>query len=93
MAKGISNFQIENALKNVNDGDIDDDSVGVFPSNHMNKFIDHAGMMSEKKEKYPLVIANTDSSEKGGEGGGGHTCGVDTILSQNRTFSCLILLS
>ena len=71
MAKGISNFQIENALKNVNDGDIDDDSVGVFPSNHMNKFIDHAGMMSEKKGKYPLVIANTDSSEKGGGGGGG----------------------
>ena len=68
MAKGISNFQIENALKNVNDGDIDDNSVGVFPSNHMNKFIDHAAMMSEKKEKYPFVIANTDSSEKGGGG-------------------------
>ena len=92
MAKGISNFQIENGLKNVNDDDIDDDSVGVFPSNHMNKFIDHEAMMSEKKGKYPFVIANTDSSEKGGRGGE-RTCGVYSILSQNRTFSSLILLS
>ena len=66
MAKGISNFQIENALKNMNDDDIDDNFVGVFPSNHMNQFIDHAAMISERKGKYSSIIANTDSSEKGG---------------------------
>ena len=66
MANGISNFQIENALKNMNDDDIDDSFVGVFPSNHMNKFIDHTAMISEKKGKYIFVIANTDSSEKEG---------------------------
>ena len=33
----------------------------------MNKFINHAAMMSEKKKgKYPFVVANTDSSEKAG---------------------------
>ena len=66
MAKGISNFQNENVLKNMNYDDIDDNFVGVFPSNHMNKFIDHAAMISEKKGKHLFVIANTDSSEKGG---------------------------
>ena len=31
----------------------------------MNKFIDHAAMISSKG-KYPFIIANTDSSEKPG---------------------------
>ena len=51
MRKRISNSQIENALENTNDEDIDDDFVGAFPSNHMNKFINHAAMISEKKRK------------------------------------------
>ena len=32
----------------------------------MNKFIDNAAMISEKKGKYPFVISNTDSSENVG---------------------------
>ena len=33
----------------------------------MRKFIDHTSMISEKKpRKYPFVIANSDSSGKGG---------------------------
>ena len=66
MSKGINNFQIENAIKNIGEDDLDDNFVGVFPSNHLNKFINHAAMISEKKRKYPFVIANTDSSEKDG---------------------------
>ena len=66
MSKGISNFQIENAIKNLGDDDLDDNFVGVFPSNHLNKFINHAAMIFEKKGKYPFVIANTDSNEKNG---------------------------
>ena len=31
----------------------------------MNKFINHAAKISEKKGKYPFLILNTDSSEKG----------------------------
>ena len=64
--KGITNFQIETALKNINDPDIDDNSVGVFPANHMNRFINCKSMISEKKSKYPFIIANTDSSDKAG---------------------------
>ena len=55
MSKRISNFQIENALKNMEDGDII--IVGVFPSNHMNKFINHAAMMSEKKGKISICCS------------------------------------
>ena len=66
MSKGISKLQIENALKDMKDEGIDDNFVGVFPSSHINKFINHAAMISEKKGKHPFVIANTDSSEKGG---------------------------
>ena len=59
--EGISNFQI---------GEIDDEDllknfVGVFPSNYINKFIDHASMISDKV-KYPFIIANTDVSDKPG---------------------------
>ena len=39
--------------------------VGVFPSNYMNRFIDHASMISNKG-KYPFIIANTDNNEKPG---------------------------
>ena len=66
MSNGISNFQIEEAFKNIEDKDINDNFVGVFPSNYMNKFIDHESMISEKKGKYPFLIANTDSSSKEG---------------------------
>ena len=38
----------------------------VFPANQMKRFIDYKTMMSEKKGKYPFIIANTDSSDKGG---------------------------
>ena len=62
---GISNFQIENAIKNIGDYDLIDNFIGVFPSNYMNKFIDHASMISDKG-KYPFIIAKTDSSEKQG---------------------------
>ena len=61
----ISNFQIENAIKNIGDNDLIDNFVGVFLSNYMNKFIDHASIISDKG-KYPFIIANTDRSEKQG---------------------------
>ena len=54
MSKRISNFQIENALKNMNNEDIHDNFVGVFPSNHVNKFFYHAVMIFEKNGKISL---------------------------------------
>ena len=65
MSKGKSNLKIENAIKNVGVDDSDDHFVVVFPSNHMNKVINHAAVISEEKGKYSFVIANTDSSEEG----------------------------
>ena len=47
MSNGISNFQIEEAFKNIGNKDINDNFVGVFPSNYMNKFIDHKMMISD----------------------------------------------
>ena len=66
MVDGINNFQIEEAFKNINDEDVDDNFVGAFPLNHTNKFIDLVSMISQKNEKYPFVVANTDSSSKCG---------------------------
>ena len=48
MEQGISNFQIENAFENIKDTDIDDNFVGVFPANHMNRLIDCKWMISKK---------------------------------------------
>ena len=62
---GISNFQIEDAFKKIGDEDLLENFVGVFPSNDMNKFINHAAMISDKG-KYPFIIVNTDPSNKPG---------------------------
>ena len=40
MSKGISNFEIEKALKDIGDPDIENNLVEVFPANFMNRFID-----------------------------------------------------
>ena len=50
MTEGITIFQIEEAFKNIGDEDIDNNFVGTFPSNYMNKFIDHASMISKKNK-------------------------------------------
>ena len=64
MSEGISNFHIEEALRNINNPDINDNFVGAFPANHTNKFIDYKSVISEKEGKLPFLIANTDSSDK-----------------------------
>ena len=53
MSNRTGNLQIEKAIRNIGDEDLDDNFVGVFPSNHMNKFINHAAIRYlRKKEKY-----------------------------------------
>ena len=63
---GISNFQIKEAIAKIDDKDLLENFVGVFPSNYMNKFINHAAMIEDKKGKFPFIIANTDRSDKKG---------------------------
>ena len=55
MSEGISNFQIEEALRNLNNPDINDNFVSAFLANHMNKFIDYKSMISRKKRKTSLL--------------------------------------
>ena len=62
---GISNFQIEEAFKKIDDQDLLKNFVGVFPSNYMNKFINHVAMINDLG-KFPFIIANTDESSKSG---------------------------
>ena len=50
MSEGISNFQIEEAFKDIQDEDINNNFVVVFTSNYMNKFIAHKMIISEKRE-------------------------------------------
>ena len=66
MSKGVGDFQTENAIRNIEDDDLNDNFVGVFPSNYINKFINYSTMISSKKSKYPFVIANIDSAERDG---------------------------
>ena len=48
MSKGIANFQIETALKNISYEDLNDNCVSVFPTNELNRFIDYKSMISGK---------------------------------------------
>ena len=62
---GISNYQIEEAFKKIDDENLLDNFLGVFPSNYMNKFINHVAMIWDSG-KFPFIIANTDASDKPG---------------------------
>ena len=62
---GISNTQIEKALKDIDDPDLLKNLVGVFPSDYLNKFVNHAAMINNSG-KYLFIIANTDESKKEG---------------------------
>ena len=84
---GISNFQIESAIKNIGDDDLIDNFVGAFPSNYMNKFIDHASIISDKG-KYSFVIAKTDNSEKPGV----HWWSILDIEPKTDIFSFILLV-
>ena len=65
MSKGISNFQIENGIKRIMDEDLDNNFVVVFPSNQMNKFINHVVMTSEKKASIPSLLLTLTAVKKG----------------------------
>ena len=40
---------------------MDNNFEDAFPSNYMNKFIDHPSMILKKKGKYPFIISKTDT--------------------------------
>ena len=63
---GISNDEVVKFFENVEDDDIKENFVGVFPSNYINKFISFHEMVKEKNKKYPFIIMNTDRADKDG---------------------------
>ena len=87
MSKGISDVQIEEAFRNIDGSDINNNFVGAFPSNHMNKFIDHKLIISEKKGKKPFIRANTDHSSKRGT----HWWSILNIVPKSNIFFLILL--
>ena len=77
----ISNFQIEETFEKIGDEDLLENFAGVFPSNRVNRFINHAAMISESG-KYPFVIANTDADNKQGV----HWWSILDIKPRNNIF-------
>ena len=54
MREGVSNAQLENATESIGDDDLNDNFVGVFPSNRISKFINHSAMIFSKKKEISL---------------------------------------
>ena len=64
---GISNEAIDDFFKKIDDKDLQNNFIGVFPSNLTNKFISHHSIIKTKpKVKYPFIIMNTDRSDRDG---------------------------
>ena len=61
---GISNFEIGKIFKMADNNDLEQNLVGVFRSNKMNKSFNITKVM--KGKKYYFLIANTDKSDKAG---------------------------
>ena len=85
---GISNFQIEDAIKRIGDKDLLNNFVRVLPLDHMKRFINHSAMIEEKKGKYPFIIANTDDSDKKGT----HWWSISNIEPKNEIFFSILLV-
>ena len=49
MSKGISNIEIEKSFKEINNDDLNENFLGVYPSYKLNKFIMFEKMMPGKK--------------------------------------------
>ena len=64
---GISNETIDDFFEKVDDKDLENNFIGVFPSNLTNQFISHHAIIKTKANvKYPFIIMNTDRSDRNG---------------------------
>ena len=86
MTKAISNFKIELVFKEINNNDLKENFVGLFPSNRINKFIMFERMMPGKK--YPFIISNTDRSYKNGT----HWWNILNVSPKSKLFFILLEL-
>ena len=65
MSREITNFEIEIIFKEMNNADINDNFLGVFPSDKIKKFVMFEKMMPEKK--YSFIISNIDRQDQPGQ--------------------------
>ena len=86
MTKAISIFKIERVFKEINNNDLNENFVGLFPSNRINKFIMFERMMPGKK--YPFIIPNTDRSYKNGT----HWWSILNVSPKSKLFFILLEL-
>ena len=84
MTKGISNFEIERVFKEINNDGLNENFLGVFPSDKINKFM-FERMMPGKK--YPFIIWNTDCSNKNGT----HWWSILNISPKSEVFFFILL--
>ena len=74
MNRGILNVKIEKAFEKLNNDNINDKFVGVFPANHItlwviflqtiyhiNRFINYKTITLEKKGKYPFYLLSSQT--------------------------------
>ena len=64
MPNGISNFQIEETIKKLNDDDLSSNFAGVFPSDEKQIKTDYKQIINQKTGKYPFFVSNTEDSTK-----------------------------
>ena len=64
MPNGISNFQIEETIKKLNDDDLSSNFVCVFPSDEKHIKTDYKQIINQKTGKYPFFVSNTEDSTK-----------------------------
>lgn len=62
----ISKFDIEKVIKISNNQHLKNKFAGVYPSNHLNRFVDFHKPSPFQKVIYPYLISNTDRSDKTG---------------------------
>ena len=81
---GISNTEIEKAFRDIDDPDLLENFVGVFPSDYLNKFVSHAAMINTLVNiRSQLQILTTAKKKE-------HTGGACSILNPELTFFSLI---
>ena len=78
---GISNFTIEKII-NEDDDHLKANFVGVFPFNHIFRFVSFSGLVNEKNAPFPFMIMNTDRAGKQGT----HWWSFLEISSKNQIF-------
>ena len=86
MTKGISNFEIQRVFREINNNDLNENFLVVFPSDKINKFIMIERMVPGKEN--PFIISNTDCSDKNGT----HWWSILNISPKSELFFIIIIL-